>query len=93
MNPPPSHSPQKCWLSSLLKAHVAVNSICVTQQTGSDHSREAGAAEERVMSRTRQIIQRTSESSLSLAADRLMDTDGDAETLTAQRQTVRRFVQ
>ena len=45
------------------------------------------------MSRTHQIIQRTSESSLSIAADRLMDTDGDGETLTAQRQTVRRFVQ
>ena len=67
--------------------------ICVTQQTGSDHSRDAGAAEERVVSRTHQIIQRTSESSLSIAADRLMDTDGDGETLTAQRQTVRRFVQ
>lgn len=45
------------------------------------------------MSRTHQIIQRTSESSLSIAADRLMDTDGDGEALTAQRQTVRRFVQ
>lgn len=45
------------------------------------------------MSRTHQIIQRTSESSLSIAADRLMDTDSDGEALTAQRQTVRRFVQ
>lgn len=76
-----------------MKSLVAVNCICVTQQTGSDHSREGGAAEERVMSRTHQIIQRSSDSSLSIAADRLMDTDGDPVTLTVQRQTMRRFVQ
>lgn len=75
-----------------MKALVTSNSICVTQRTGSDHSREAGAAEERVVSRTHQIIQRTSESSLSIAADRLMDADVDPESLTSQRQTVRRFV-
>ena len=45
------------------------------------------------MSRTHQIMQRTSESSLSIAADILMDTDSDGEALTAQRQAVRRFVQ
>jgi len=76
-----------------MKALVTGNGICVTQRTGSDHSREAGAAEERVVSRTHQIVQRTSESSLSIAADRLMDADVDPESLTSQRQTVRRFVQ
>ena len=76
-----------------MKALVTGNCVCVAQQTGSDHSREAGEAEERAMSRTHQIIQRASESSLSIAADRLLDTDGDAESLTSQRQTVRRFVQ
>ena len=76
-----------------MKAPVTGNCICVAQQTGSDHGREAGEAEERITSRTHQIIQRTSESSLSIAAGRLMDTNGDAESLTSQRQTVRRFVQ
>lgn len=46
---------------------------------------------EGVMSRTHQIIQRTSESSLPIA-DRLMDAEGDHEKSTVQRQAVRRFV-
>ena len=94
MNPPPTLEHVGVNLTALcLCNNVTVLCICVTQQTSSDHSRDAGAAEERVMSRTHQIIQRTSESSLSIAADRLMDTDPDGEALTAQRQTVRRFVQ
>ena len=47
--------------------------------------------EERVMSRTHQIIQHNSESSLSIA-DRLTDADRDHESSTVQRQAVRRFV-
>ncbi|KAJ7389222.1 hypothetical protein OS493_032690 [Desmophyllum pertusum] len=58
------------------------------QQTSGEHT--GGAAEERVMSRTHQIIQRTSDSSLSIA-DRLLDADSDPETMTSQRQTVRRL--
>ncbi|PFX25001.1 Coiled-coil domain-containing protein 108 [Stylophora pistillata] len=46
--------------------------------------------EEGVMSRTHQIIQRTSESPLSIA-DRLMDAEGDHENSTVQRQAVRRL--
>lgn len=46
--------------------------------------------EEGVMSRTHQIIQRTSESPLSIA-DRLMDAKGDHENSTVQRQAVRRL--
>ncbi|KAL9957579.1 hypothetical protein ACROYT_G034498 [Oculina patagonica] len=62
------------------------------QQTpGGAHTHPGGAAEERVLSRTHQIIQRSSDSSLSITADRLMVTDGEPETITAQRQTVRRL--
>lgn len=43
------------------------------------------------MSRTHQIIQHNSESSLSIA-DRLTDADRDHEKSTVQRQAVRRFV-
>lgn len=43
------------------------------------------------MSRTHQIIQHNSESSLSIA-DRLTDADRDHERSTVQRQAVRRFV-
>lgn len=46
--------------------------------------------EERVMSRTHQIIQHNSESSLSIA-DRLTDADRDHESSTVQRQAVRRL--
>lgn len=46
--------------------------------------------EDRVMSRTHQITQRTSDSSLSIP-DRLLAVDGDPEMITAQRQTVRRL--
>ena len=47
--------------------------------------------EERAVSRTHEIIQRTSHSSLSIP-DRLIETGGDQEMNTAQRQGVRRFV-
>ena len=82
------HLRKEFTLKKLWELQIYFNCICVVLQSPG----EAGTAEERVLSRTHQIIQRSSESSLSITADRLMVTDGDHETITTQRQTVRRFV-
>lgn len=61
------------------------------QQPVGEHAQDDTMTEERAVSRTHEIIQRTSQSSLSIP-DRLIETGGDPEMNTAQRQGVRRFV-
>ena len=61
------------------------------QQPVGEHAQDDTVTEERALSRTHEIIQRTSQSSLSIP-DRLIETGGDPEMNTAQRQGVRRFV-
>lgn len=56
----------------------------------SQHAQDDTMTEERAVSRTHEIIQRTSQSSLSIP-DRLIETGGDPEMNTAQRQGVRRL--
>ncbi|CAH3197012.1 unnamed protein product, partial [Porites evermanni] len=61
-----------------------------SQQPVGEHAQDDTMTEERAVSRTHEIIQRTSQSSLSIP-DRLIETGGDPEMNTAQRQGVRRL--
>lgn len=60
------------------------------KKSDGDDTHDSKASEEKVVSRTHQIIQRASDSSLSIS-DRLMGVDGDSEMTTTQRQAVRRL--
>ena len=72
-----------------VKSRYSFNSFLLTLCL--QYAQDDTMTEERAVSRTHEIIQRTSQSSLSIP-DRLIETGGDPEMNTAQRQGVRRFV-